>query len=107
MTALTGCTHSPRSATSYSSKYVSAIGRFTVDYPCGGCSAVLMHADEDQARTLIMDRAPPELSPQQFFFERIAVGRHGRSADIRVPRKRLFKCLKLRFFGSADHKSLI
>jgi hypothetical protein len=25
-----------------------------------------------------------ELSPQEFFFEPIAVGRHGRSADIRV-----------------------
>jgi hypothetical protein len=26
----------------------------TVDYLCGGCGAVLMHADEDQARTLII-----------------------------------------------------
>ena len=25
-----------------------------------------------------------ELSPQEFFFEHIAVGRHGHSADIRV-----------------------
>jgi hypothetical protein len=48
-----------------------------------------------------------KLSPHEFFFEPVAVGRHGRSADIRVPGTRFFKCLQLRFFGLANHKSLI
>jgi hypothetical protein len=35
------------------------------------------------------------LSPQEFFFQRIAVGRD----------RSIVECLKLRFFGSADHKA--
>ena len=39
---------------------------------------------------------PRRLSPQEFFSQRLAVGR-----------KSLLKCFKLRFLGFADHKSLI
>ena len=42
-------------------------------------------------------RIAPELSSQEFFFQRIAVDRDGCIADI----------LKFLFLGLADHKSLI
>ena len=42
------------------------------------------------------------LSPNELFFQRIAVGRDGRNADIQI-----FECVKLGFFGLADHESLI
>jgi len=42
----------------------------------------------------------PSLSPQEFFLELVPVGRGGCI-------KRIFECLKLRFFGLADFKSLI
>ena len=42
-------------------------------------------------------RVVPELSSQKFFFQRVAVGRDGRIADIS----------KFLFLGLADRKSLI
>jgi hypothetical protein len=49
----------------------------------------------------------PQRLPQEFLFQRIAVSRDGRIADIRVLRKSVLECVKLRVFGLADHKSLI
>lgn len=45
------------------------------------------------------------LSPQKFVFQRVAVARDARGADIQV--LRIFECGKLRFLGLADRKSLI
>jgi hypothetical protein len=52
-------------------------------------------------------KVKPELSSQEFLFQRIAVGRDGRIAGVPILWECIFKCLKLRFFGLADHKSLI
>ena len=45
---------------------------------------------------LLLRRLKSELSSQEFFFQRIAVGGDG-----------LIKCVKLRFFDFADQKSLV
>src|SRR3981081_2736784 len=45
------------------------------------------------------------LSPQEFFFQRVAAALNARGADIQV--LRIFECFQLRFLGLADRKSLI